>query len=185
MAAGPDGDTDFIPGTNQGDQSLLDGQLKMLEDVDTMVLGRVTYELFSGYWPKATEGEDKDLAKAINGLNKFVFSNTIDSAPWGPQDQAVVLKGDAVKELPKLKEKSGKDIIIWGSISLAQSLINAGLIDEYRMFTCPIVLGEGRPFFDEKVQSLNLKLIEAKTLDRGSVELKYTPAKTAAGQTAG
>jgi len=186
FASGSDGNTDFIPAANNGDESLMDSQLKMLEDIDTMLLGRLTYEMFAGYWPNAikADGEDKELAKIIGGLQKVVFSSTIDAAPWGDQEPGVVINGDAATELLKLKEKSGRDVVIWGSISLAQSLINGGLIDEYRLITCPIVLGEGRPFFFNKVDSVNLKLLDAKTFDRGSVELRYAPAKVASGKSA-
>ena len=75
-------------------------------------------------------------------------------------------------------------MIIWGSISLAQSLMNAGLIDEYRLVTCPVVLGNGRAFFDGSVASQDLKSVEAKTFVKGAVQLKYEPAKSTAGHTA-
>ena len=186
LAAGADGSTDFIPEANSGDKSFMDGQLKMLEDIDTMILGRLTYEMFADYWPEAIhgDGEDKELEKIIGGLHKIVFSSTIERAPWGDQEPGVVIKGNAADELRKIKESPGKDIVLWGSVSLAQSLINGGLIDEVRLVTCPSVLGDGRPFFFKKVDALNLNLIGAKTFDRGSVELCYQPARAAATRTA-
>ena len=184
FAAAEDGGTDFIGESNGGDKSFMDSQLKMLDGIDAMILGRVTYELFAGYWPEASKGngEDKELAKVIGGLDKIVFSNTIDAAPWGDLQPGVVIKGDADVELAKLKAKPGKDMILWGSISLAQSLINDGRIDEFRLVTCPIVMGNGRPFFFDRVEALSLKLLTAKTFDRGGVELIYAPEKVAAKQ---
>lgn len=182
MAAEADGGTDFIPGSNRGDQSLMEAQLKMLSDIDTMVLGRVTYEMFADYWPTATEGEDKELAKIIGGLDKFIFSKTLESAPWGDMKPGTVISGDAAEELPKVKGKPGKDIIIWGSISLVQDLINERLIDEYRLVTCPVVLGSGRAFFDETIDSTRLRLAGTTNFDRGSVELRYEPAEAASSR---
>jgi len=185
MAAGPDGNTDFVPGSMQGDRSFMEEQMRLMKVVDTLLLGRKTYEMFASYWPQVKEGDDKEFAEKIGQMHKFVFSNTIESAPWGDQEAGVVVNGDATKELVKIKAKPGKNMIIWGSISLSQDLINEGLIDEYRLVTCPVVLGSGRPFFDDKVDSSNVKFLEAKTFDRGAVQLKYEPAKTVAKQTAG
>jgi dihydrofolate reductase len=80
------------------------------------------------------------------------------------------------KEVAKLKRRPGKNMVMWGSISLAQSLLKEDLIDEYRLVMCPVVLGSGRPLFLDKVDSFGLKLVEAKTFDRGAVQLKYKPA---------
>ena len=181
MAASSDGGTDFVQGSMQGDRSFIEEQMKLTDEADTILLGRKTYEMFASYWPTVKEGEDKELAERLGNMKKFVFSNTIDSAPWGDQEPGIVVKGDAAKELPELKQKPGKDMVIWGSISLAQSLMNADLIDEYRLVTCPVVLGDGRAFFDGNVASHNLKSVEAKTFDKGSVQLKYEPTKITAG----
>jgi dihydrofolate reductase len=184
LAAGPDGNTDFVPAATQGDESFADDQMKLMDNADTMLLGRVTYQLFADFWPKATEGEEKEFAKKLNSMHKIVVSNTIDSAPWGDWEPGLVIKGHAVKEVPKLKEEPGENMIIWGSISLAQSLINEGLIDDYRLVTCPVVLGSGRSFFGDKVDALNFKLVDARTFDLGVVQLKYLPAPMAANRSA-
>ena len=184
MAADSDGGTDFVQGSMQGDRSFIAEQLKLTDAADTILLGRKTYEMFASYWPTVKDGEDKELAERLGSMKKFVFSNTIDSAPWGDQEPGSVVKGDAAQQLPELKQKPGKDMIIWGSISLAQSLMNVGLIDEYRLVTCPVVLGKGRPFFDGNVAPLDMKSVEAKTFDKGGVQLKYEPAKGTAGRSA-
>jgi dihydrofolate reductase len=177
LAAGPKDSVDFVPASTQGDQSFGRDQLAFMDAIDTILLGRVTYQMFSGYWPNITEGEEKPFADKLNGTQKVVFSKTLDRAPWGNWDDARIVKSSAAHEVARLKRQSGKDMVVWGSISLAQSLINAGLIDEYRLVFCPVVLGNGRPLFGEKVEPLEMKLSNTKTLDRGAVLLEYIPGK--------
>lgn len=176
LAAGPNESVAFVPAATQGDKSFGEEQVKLLNTVDTILLGRVTYQMFAGYWPKVTKGKEKAFADKLNSIPKIVFSKTIESAPWGDWEEAKVVKTAAVKEVAKLKRRSGKNMILWGSISLAQTLIREGLIDEYRLVMCPVVLGSGRPLFRDKVDSFGLKLVEAKKLDLGAVQLKYKPA---------
>jgi dihydrofolate reductase len=176
LAAGPNDNVDFVPASTQGDKSFGVEQVKLLNSVDTILLGRVTYQMFAGYWPKVTKGKEKAFADKLNSIPKIVFSKTLESAPWGDWEEAKVVMAAAVKEVAKLKRRSGKNMIIWGSVSLAQSLIKENLIDEYRLVVCPVVLGSGKPLFLDKVDSFGLKLVEAKTLDLGGVQLRYKPA---------
>jgi dihydrofolate reductase len=176
LAAGRKDNVDFVPASTKDDRAFGREQMVLMDSIDTIVLGRVTYQLFSGYWPKVTEGEEKTFADRMNATPKIVFSKTLDRAPWGKWPDAKVVKNDAADEVAKLKQQSGKDMVIWGSISLAQSLINAQLIDEYRLVFCPVVLGSGRPLFGDGVESLGMKLVSTKTLDRGAVLLKYIPS---------
>ena len=176
LAAGPNDSTDFVPASTEGDKGFGEEQVKLMNTVDTIVLGRVTYQLFADYWPKITKGKEKAFADKLNGIPKIVFSKTLDRAPWGDWEEAKVVKNSAVTEVEKLKQQSGKNMIIWGSISLAQSLIKDGLIDEFRLVICPVVLGSGRSLFLDEVDSFGLKLLETKTFKRGAVQLKYKPA---------
>jgi dihydrofolate reductase len=105
-----------------------------------------------------------------------VFSGSLDRAPWGSYPDAKVVKTDAAKEVAKLRQGSGKDMVIWGSISLAQSLMDEGLIDEYQLIVCPVVLQSGRPLFSEKNDSVNMKLLATRSFDRGTVLLAYAAA---------
>ena len=178
LAAGPKDSVEYVPASMKGDESFGREQIKLMDSIDTILLGRVTYEMFAGHWPKVTKGEEKPFADKVNSIPKVVFSRTLESAPWGDWEAARVVKNTPVKEVAKLKRQTGKDMLIWGSISLAQSLINGGLIDEYRLVTCPLVLGEGRPLFLDEVDSFGLKLLEAKTFDRDAVQLKYEAAPT-------
>lgn len=176
LAAGPKDNVDLVPASTQGDKRFGQQQVKLMNSVDTILLGRVTYEMFAGYWPKITKGKEKAFADKLNSIPKIVFSKTLDDAPWGDWEEAQVVKTPAIKEIAKLKRQSGKNMVIWGSISLAQAVIKEGLIDEYRLVMCPVVLGSGKPLFLDKVDSFGLKLIEAKPFDLGAVQLKYKPA---------
>lgn len=176
LAAGPNDSVAYVPASTQGDESFGKEQMKLMNSVDTILLGRVTYQMFAGHWPKITKGKEKAFADKLNSIPKIVFSKTLESAPWGDWEEANIVRTTAVKEVPKLKRQVGKSMVIWGSISLAQSLIKENLIDEYRLVMCPVVLGSGRPLFLDKAASFGLKLVEAKTFDLGAVQLKYKPA---------
>lgn len=176
LGAGPDDGTDFVPASTQGDKSFGREQVKLMDSVDTILLGRVTYEMFAGYWPSVTKGPEKSFADQLNSIPKIVFSKTLENAPWGDWEPARIIKNAAAKEVPKLKKKSGKNMVIWGSLSLAQALIKGGLIDEYRMVICPVVLGDGRSLFEGGIDSFGLKLVEVKSFDLGAVQVKYRPA---------
>ncbi|MFN2386780.1 MAG: dihydrofolate reductase family protein [Thermoanaerobaculia bacterium] len=101
-----------------------------MDAIDTILLGRMTYGMFADYWPKVTEGDDERFAEKINSMPKVVFSRRLDRAPWGKWDDARIVSKRAEEEVAALKKQAGKDMVIWGSISVAQSLIREGLIDE-------------------------------------------------------
>ena len=176
LAAGPNESVDFIPASTQGDQTFGREQLELMDTVDMLLLGRVTYGMFAGFWPNVTEGPEKEFADKFNAVSKLVFSKTIDRAPWGEWKEGRVARGSAEKEIAKLKEQPGKNMLVSGSISMAQALMAKGLIDEYRLVMCPIVLGSGRALFRDGARSIAMKLSKAKTLDRGAVSLVYAPA---------
>jgi dihydrofolate reductase len=177
LAAGPNDSVAFVPASTQGDQSFGQRQLRFMDSIDLILLGRVTYTMFAGHWPKVTSGEDKPFADKLNAIPKMVFSRSLDRAPWGSWDDATIVKTSAAKEVAKLKKGSGKDMVIWGSISLAQSLMNEALIDEYQLVVCPVVLGGGKPLFRDKVDAFDMRLLKATSFDRGAVLLAYTAAR--------
>ena len=173
FAAGPNNSVDFIPASTQGDLKFGRAQLALMDTFDVMLLGRVTYEMFSGFWPKVTEGPEKEFADKFNGVSKIVFSKTLKRAPWGKWGDGRIVAGGAVEEVAKLKQMPGKEMLISGSISIAQSLMEKGMVDEYRLVLCPVVLGSGRPLFGNGLSFPALKLVNATTLDRGAVSLVY------------
>lgn len=171
FAAGENNELDFMRPelSNDSENSVEQNQLQFIETIDTMLLGLNTYRMFEAYWP----GSKDRIAPGLNALKKYVCSETLEQAPWGNLDKASVIKKDAEREIGKLKKQAGKDIVIWGSLSLVQSLFNSDIIDEYQFIVCPSILGKGRKLFTEDSKILNMNLLETKTFDGGCVLLKY------------
>jgi dihydrofolate reductase len=173
-SAGPNGEIDFIPAATEGDSRLGERQLRFMDTIDTIVLGRATYEMFANYWPTAT-GEDKPLADKLNAIPKLVFSKTLDRAPWGSWEEASISPDDPREEVLRLREEEGKDMVVWGSLTLVQSLAEARIVDEYHLWLLPVVLGGGRPLFAEGVGPIEMTLLEAETSERGAILTRYEP----------
>lgn len=172
-AADKNGQLDFFPSTEANKYSDHD-QLKFLESIDTILLGRITYKLFVDFWPTATT-DTEIIADKLNSLPKIIFSNTLKKAPWGKWPEAQIISGDAAQEVKKLKAKDGKDMVLWGSISLAQSLIKENLIDEYHLQVCPTITGGGRLLFPDLEGYKKLKLVNVRKYDTGVMFLHYEP----------
>ncbi|MBX2924370.1 MAG: dihydrofolate reductase [Chitinophagaceae bacterium] len=149
-------------------------QLRFLQTLDTILLGRRTYELFVDFWPTATTDQEA-IADQLNETKKIVFSNTLSRAPWGKWPDAAIISGEAVQAVQHLKSLPGKNMVLWGSISLAQALMKENLIDEYRIQLCPVLTAGGRRLFTSEMQPENLKLVETRQYDTGTVFLNYQP----------
>jgi dihydrofolate reductase len=176
FAAGPNGETDFIMSLQGMPRKDMDNDmLDFIDTVDTILMGSVTYKMFAGYWPNATT-DTNPIADKLNATPKIVFSQTLDSAPWGKWGDAKVVKSDAASEIDRLKQLPGKNMVVWGSISLSHSLIKAGLIDEYQLRVMPVVLGKGKQLFPEDAGRFDMKLVETKTYDSGMAVLRYQAA---------
>ena len=147
-----------------------DYQLAFLDTVDTFLLGANTYRLFYEFWPTATN-QAEVIADKLNSMNKVVFSGKLGSAPWGKWPAARVINTSASEAIPALKQQEGKDLVLWGSISVAQALMRDDLIDEYHFRICPMLLGSGRRMFDET--PMNLDLYETRRYDTGVMLLQY------------
>jgi len=160
-----------------GDEAISRDSLAFIKTIDTILLGDITYRGFVTFWPTATN-EDTFIADALNATPKIVFSQTLKGAPWGKWESAMVIKNRAEHEVAKLKQQPGKDMVIWGSITLAQSLMKAGLIDEYHLRVCPVAIGVGRQLFPKDIGLHNMTLLEAKTYKTGLVLLRYQPNQT-------
>jgi dihydrofolate reductase len=142
-----------------------------MQDADTMLVGRVTYEEFASYWPGKTE-EDTEGAGFMNGVPKLVVSTTLDDvSAW--ENSTLIDKSDILGELGRIKEQPGKDISIVGSAKLVQSLLEAGLLDELRLLVHPIVVGHGKRIFGESANTIGLKLVDSRTLSTGVLYLTY------------
>lgn len=174
LAAGPKGETDFIPAATRGDSGVAENQMRFMDTIDTIVLGRATYEMFASYWPTAT-GDDKPFADKLNAIPKIVFSKTLGRAPWGSWDEATISRDDPRDEIPRQREREGQDLVVWGSLRLVHSLAQARLVDEYQLWLLPVVLGGGRPLFGQGIGSITMRLFDAKTTDKGATLLRFEP----------
>ena len=167
---GPNGEFDWPV----VDEEFNEFGLRQLEEVDTLLFGRVTYEGMAAYWPTpAAEQDDPRVAARMNTLSKLVVSRTLDRADWA---NTRIVKDDVAAELTRLKQQPGKDIAVFGSSDLVVSLLGMGLVDELRIMVHPVVLGAGRSLFRTAPERMQLRLAEARPFRSGSVLLTYRPA---------
>jgi len=143
---------------------------EQLKSTDMLLFGRVTYQGMAAYWSSA-KGE---IADFINNIPKIVFSRTLEKAEW---NDTRLVKENAVEEVTKLKQQSGKDLFIFGSANLSSTLMQHGLIDEYRLSINPMILGGGNPLFKASPHRMKMKLLEARPLKSGCVILRYQPER--------
>jgi dihydrofolate reductase len=149
-----------------------DEQLEMLASVDAIVFGANTYRMFADYWPKADPGKER-VAEPINRLPKHVFSSKLEKAPWGKRD-AVTIERDSVQStMVSLRERYAKDIIVWGSLTLTESLFDENLIDVLRLRVVPVLVGAGRSIAPSDLDRTKLQLLSSRTYSRGHVSLTY------------
>ena len=174
--AGPNGEMDWV---------IVDEEMGTYEDdlvsaADTLLLGRVTYQSFAGSWPyvpdnpNASEGE-KEYARKLNAMRKIVFSKTLPTVEW---NNSSLVKEVFPEDITKLKQEPGRDMLIYGSASIVRTLTNHGLIDEYQLLVHPVVLGSGKPLFQDIRDRRKLQLVKTKTFPSGVVGLYYQPANT-------
>jgi dihydrofolate reductase len=136
---------------------------------DALLLGRITYEGFAAAWPTMEEIEG-DFAVRMNTLPKYVASTTLDKADW---NNSTIIRDNVPDEVSKLKQESGKDILIGGSGALAKTLIQHALIDEIRMLVHPIAVGGGKRLFEGTKEAIGLTLVDTQPFDSGVVALTY------------
>ena len=147
-----------------------------LMHTDALLLGRVTYDAFAEAWPGRTD--EAGFADRFNSVPKYVVSTTTSNPTW---NNSHVISDDVVNAIRALKNEDGEDIVIHGSGKLVNSLLGAGLIDEYRLMISPVVVGSGQRLFPEGTVAPGFQLVSAKAFSRGNVMLTYRPAATKAG----
>jgi dihydrofolate reductase len=138
---------------------------------DTLLLGRVTYQIFAAAWPSRTD--EQGFADRMNSLPKYIVSTTLEKAEW---NNSHLIKANVVEEISKLKQQPGQSILVYGSANLVDTLMQHNLIDEYRLMIFPIVLGIGKRLFRDG-SSTTLKLVETQTFSSGVVVLTYEPER--------
>lgn len=155
---------------------------KFLDNVDTMLMGRVLYDGFEQAWPAMAKDPNSapeivEFANWVEDTPKIVFSDSPREVTW-KNSQVVNVKTDqdVADEVSKLKQTDGKGFVVFGGAQFAQTLVKFGLVDEYQFKLQPIALGKGKPLFGKIGDRAKLKLIEAKSFDSGVVTLRYLPA---------
>jgi dihydrofolate reductase len=170
--AGPAGEMDWI----MGDDEMSDYEIGLIGQVDTLLLGRKTYQDFHNYWSEngpPKEGWEKIFAKNMNALHKIAVSKTLDNAEW---IDSKIFSEIIPEEIKKLKKESEKGIVIYGSASIVQQLANFGLIDEYQLLVYPVLLGQGKKLFTD-VNKASLLLVASKAFKSGVMVLTYQPER--------
>ncbi len=153
----------------KGDESFQQDAEAFLDTVDTMLVGANTYKFFTGYLPESKEEADP-FSNKMNSLSKYVVSAKLKEAPWGDWEPATIIKDSVLEKITELKKQDGKDIVIWGSMTLAQSLMKEGLIEEVQLRVIPSTLGKGKPVFSS---AYDMEFLDVKTYDKGLVLLRY------------
>ena len=139
---------------------------------DALLLGRETYEGFAAAWPSMTDEEG--FADRMNGLPKYVVSTTLKEAEW---NNSTLIRGNVAEEVSELKRQPGRDILVYGSADLMRTLMRHDLVDEYRFWVQPVVVGGGKRLFGEGGEAKELRLAGATTFATGTVVLSYEPAR--------
>ncbi len=155
------------------DKDLLEESHREDANADALLVGRQTFEDFRGYWPKQT-ADATGVTDYLNQVAKFVVSSTMTDPQW---QNSTVISGDPVEHAKALKAQPGKDIVLTGSITLAHTLIAAGVVDEYRLFVYPTVQGRGRRLFPDGTSIPTLKPVEPpKAFRSGIMLMRYATA---------
>ena len=150
--------------------------LKLFANIDTILLGQVTYNMFATYWPKPNP-DDKNpqqLTDFMNNSRKVVFSKSLKKAEW---NNSVLMENIDATEINKMKQEASNDIVIFGSGSIVSQLTKLGLIDEYQLIVIPIFLGNGKTLFKSEEAQLKLIFLESTSFDSGNMLLRYEGEK--------
>jgi dihydrofolate reductase len=167
---GPNGEFDW-PNV---DDEFYEFSISQLNDIDTLVFGRATYEGMASYWPTAAALEsDPIVAEKMNTIRKVVVSRTLDAADW---QNTTLVKGKAADAISELKQRPGKYLAVFGSSELTANLLEQGLVDELRVMVMPILLGAGNSLFRTLNGRVPLELRQTRTFSSGNVLLVYRPA---------
>lgn len=171
--AGPDGNIDW----HNVDEEFNEFAVEQTKTFGTIIFGKTTYQMFEDYWPAAINNpelspEDHEIGRTIDNIDKIVFSKTLKKVTW---KNTKLFHEISPKDIKKLKQQKGKDLVIFGSGTIVQAMTNLGLIDEYRLLVNPIILGRGKQLFANIKDKHDLKLSGTRTFKNGNVLLSYVP----------
>ena len=175
FVAGPNGEMDWIT----YNEEVANYSYSLHGSTDAALYGRNTYQMMAAYWSTVLDDPNSDPSEHPHAhwtqhATKYVVSTTLQTTTWA---KSVIISGDLTTEINKIKQQPGKDIWLLGSPTLAQSLMQLDLIDEYRINVNPVLLGAGQPLFGHLEKPHNLTLEEAKVFKDGVVGLRYTPKR--------
>jgi dihydrofolate reductase len=156
------------------DETFITEAADWLARADALLFGRRTYEAFADAWPTITDPDDP-FTERMNGLPKYVASQTLTGATWSP---STILRGDIAAQVAQLKARPGRELQLHGSGSLAQALLAAGLVDEVRLVVTPTVLGQGRRLFPTEGPAVGMRVTHSSTTPGGLtiLVLETTPS---------
>ena len=166
-----DGSLSWIP-YSESFQSYND---KIVASVGTAVYGHITYEMMKSYWeslredPNSSE-HDRAHAEWLKNINKVVVSTTLPDQDW---NNTRVIRENVAEEIAKLKEEPGKDLVVFGSITLATSLMQDGIVDEFQFTISPVMLGTGKSFVRQLQEKVTLELLKSEEIKGGIMGLHY------------
>ncbi|WP_166349509.1 dihydrofolate reductase family protein [Phytoactinopolyspora limicola] len=162
----------------QDDEEFNAHMVKVLSGIDAMIFGRRTYDMLTDYWPaagrdSAATDTQREMARLMNTVPKIVVSHGAPDLTWGP---ATRIGDDVAAEVTRLKQESRHDLALFAGARTAASFLDLGLVDEYRLMTYPVLLGEGRRLFPSPRDRRDLRLVDTTTFVRsGVVILRYVP----------
>jgi dihydrofolate reductase len=190
IVSGPAGDEGSLVWADADNIEDLSGMLlASMADVDTILLGRITYEFFIKQWPLVEEWPDVSdvvlaLGEKINTTPKIVVSgHPIQGLTWGRFEAPTELTGtDVLTRIEELKSRDGGAVMTFGSLTLVQALTDANLVDEYHLSVYPVVMHEGRHLFENLSARVDLELISAETSAHGAMLVKYAVAEARAAR---
>lgn len=159
------------------DTDMEDAMIKFLADIDTALLGRVTYQEWAAYWPQATA--DEEYATFINNTPKYVASTTLDRVEW---QNSTLIRGPLADTINRLKAEPGGTIAVQGSPTLVRSLLAADLLDELTLMVHPVIAGAGKRLFPGPGELKRMALIESRITGSGVAILTYRPLGTTHGE---
>lgn len=154
---------------------LMECALEQLRGIDTILIGRVAYESMAMHWPMAEKNKmnsasETEFAQTMNRLQKIVFSKTLNKTTW---NNSLLMDDIYLEKIHELKQQPGKDMIIWGGVTLASAFLEKKLFDEYRISVAPIVIGKGISISKAITRGLRLKLLHTRVFSNGVVTMTY------------
>jgi len=171
LIEGPNGEIDWLPFNEEAGAIIS----TFLQEIDTVLYGRVSYEAWGAYTPPADSSDfEKDIYNTLDKMTKYVFSTTATSFAGNP----TVVSSNVKEVVENLKKQPGKNIWLYGGANLITTFLNLDLVDEFRVAIAPIILGAGKPLFKDINHRVPLKLVEVKTYESGMIEVIYQRATT-------